>query len=207
MVFETNLRTRIIKQRTALSKTEQHTLSKKIAEHIQSLPLFQQSQHIAFYIAVNGEVDPHPLLEHAWAHDKTCYLPTLDTTTFNSLHFLPYLPNTPLQPNRYGIPEPAIDETTTFFPAEHLDLVLTPLVAFDLNGNRLGMGGGYYDRTFAFLTQPQQKPTLLGLAYEFQKVDSLPPEAWDIPLKITATDLQIYHGGSQAGSWGFTSRK
>jgi len=201
MVFESDLRTRIIKQRMSLNKSEQHTLSKKIAAHIESLPLFQQSQHIAFYIAVNGEANSHPLLELAWAHNKNCYLPTLDTTTFNTLHFLPYASDTILQPNRYDIPEPIINEATTFFPTEQLDLILTPLVAFDPNGNRLGMGGGYYDRTFAFLKTPKeqtsstpqtQKPTLLGLAYEFQKVDHLPPEDWDVPLTITATDIQIY---------------
>jgi 5-formyltetrahydrofolate cyclo-ligase len=71
-----------------------------------------------------------------------------------------------------------------------LDLVLTPLVGFDHKGNRLGMGGGYYDRSFAFLLRRQnwKKPRLVGLAYDFQQLDKLPAKNWDVPLTAVATD-------------------
>ena len=108
--------------------------------------------------------------------------------------FAPYASEDTLKANRYGIPEPNCHANEWIEPHQ-LDLVLMPLVGFDSEGNRLGMGGGYYDRSFAFLTQPGsiQKPHLLGIAHELQRVDTLPHEAWDVPMNAVVTEqgLQI----------------
>jgi len=96
-----------------------------------------------------------------------------------------------LEPNFYGIPEPRPIE---LIDPRTLDLVLTPLVAFDGSGHRIGMGGGYYDRSFAFLRRRRywRKPHLLGLAYELQKLPAIIPNDWDIPLDAVATEARIY---------------
>ena len=81
--------------------------------------------------------------------------------------------------NRFGIPEPVTDETIA---VKDLELILLPLTAFDLQGNRLGMGGGFYDRTLAALAD--KKPLLVGLAYDFQEVADCPVEDFDQPLQM-----------------------
>ena len=134
-------------------------------------------------MAGNGEMDPHLLLETAWEQQKKCYLPVLDNSGENRLFFAPYTRQTDLIANRYGIPEPAHD-TQQRYPADQLDLVLVPLVAIDTTGNRVGMGKGYYDRTFAFMRrQPRPaKPILIGLAHHFQQVAKLDANPWDVTL-------------------------
>nr|VFK20302.1 MAG: 5,10-methenyltetrahydrofolate synthetase [Candidatus Kentron sp. LPFa] len=118
---------------------------------------------------------------------KKAYLPVLHG---KGLWFLPFDANTPLVCNKYGIPEPALSSDSRCIP-QALDLVLTPLVAFDGMGRRLGMGGGYYDRTFAYLLRRRVfvKPMLVGVAYAFQQVATpLPKNPWDVPLDGVVTD-------------------
>ncbi len=148
---------------------------------------FATASTVAGYWACHGELDPAPLLECAWAMDKAVYLPVL---AGNALQFAPYRPNTLLRRNRFQIPEPEVSPTE-WLPPLALDLVLTPLVAFDLTGTRLGMGGGFYDRSFAFLRGPAQsgrRPRLVGVAYEFQQVETLVRQPWDVPLDAAATE-------------------
>jgi len=125
---------------------------------------------------------------------KQCFLPVLDTLRPRRLWFAPYRIGDPLVANRYGIPEPACPSRYRV-AAWCLDLVLTPLVAFDEMGNRLGMGGGYYDRTLSFLARRQvwKRPRLVGIAYEFQCLESLPRRPWDIPLNSVITNDTIRH--------------
>ena len=103
--------------------------------------------------------------------------------------------NTRMAPNRFGIPEP-IDAKP--LRARQLDLLLMPLVGFDLEGNRLGMGGGFYDATLAFMRHRRvwRKPRLVGIAYECQRVDTLPHEPWDMPLDAVLTERQLYRFNS-----------
>lgn len=158
------------------------------AEHAADLlaasTLFQASQHIACYIASPEEFDCHPLIEMIWKKQKNCYLPIL--LQENELGFSHYLPQDPLAPNRYKILEPSHPQ---IFPKEELDLVLLPLVGFDFKGNRLGMGAGYYDKTFAF---HKDKPFLLGLGYEIQKIEEITADPWDIPLDGVLTESKLY---------------
>lgn len=152
---------------------------------------YREATHLALYLAVDGEIDPSPLVAEARAAGKQLYLPVLATDGTDALRFAAWHPDTPMQLNRFKIPEPSSDTADLRTPTQ-LDLVFTPLVAFDARGNRLGMGGGFYDRSFAFLKSGARKPLLIGLAFEFQLQSELRAESWDIPLAGVATDCAFY---------------
>lgn len=181
-------------QRRALSPSANEACALGLAHQLLSSRIFRLSQKIALYLPNDGEIDPRFLLEPAWQQGKQTYLPVLGMRSMNQLWFLPFNDQTVLTPNRFGIPEPVHQRRDRRFKPQQLDLVLMPLVAFDTQGNRLGMGGGFYDRTLAFLQHRHKwrKPRLIGLAYEFQRVDSLPVQQWDVPLDAIATEQQLY---------------
>ncbi len=193
MTEQKQMRKSMRDKRISLSARERKLASKKAARHLQRNALFQRSHRIACYLPVNGELDPRPLIERIWKHKKACYLPVLGSSHKNSLWFAPFNENTALVPNRFGIPEPA-NAARHRVPAWALDLVLTPLVAFDGCGRRIGMGAGYYDRTLAYLMLRRhwRKPRLVGLAYEFQKVDYIPKNPWDVEMFAIATEARLY---------------
>lgn len=160
--------------------------------------LFHSAKHIACYLPNDAELDSTGVMTKAWAMGKTVYLPVLSIHHHNHLHFLPYAPGDELLPNRFGIPEP-VSHGRRMVKLMRLDLVLTPLVGFDKTGNRLGMGGGFYDRSFAFLRRRQcwRKPRLLGVAFDQQEVEQssgLQRQAWDVPLDgvVTESGLSLY---------------
>ena len=177
--------------RRALSPRQQHQAGLNLKKNLAKQPLFIRSQRIAFYLANDGEINPSPLLDLALSLGKECYLPVLAPGANRAIWFIRYNRNTPMQRNRYGIAEPKINLSQRL-KAPQLDLVLMPLVAFDKEGGRLGMGGGYYDRCFAFKQRSKQhNPYLLGLAHNGQQSADLPLENWDIPLACIATDKQL----------------
>lgn len=188
------LRQQIRKHRRALNDLEREQASFLLCERIASSREFQKSKHIAFYLANDGEIDLSLLIEHAWQQGKCCYLPVLAEPNSQRLWFIPYTASTKLINNRFGIPEPIHSHKMRLRKTLSLDLILMPLVAFDSQGNRVGMGGGFYDRTLAFLKHRKywHKPNLLGVAYEFQKQTQLEVKPWDIPLQAIATDACIY---------------
>jgi 5-formyltetrahydrofolate cyclo-ligase len=135
-------------------------------------------------------MDLGPFLELLRNSGTQVLLPALHN---RALWFLPYGRDTRLAPNRFGIPEPDVAAHTRC-RARDLDLVLMPLVAYDDAGNRLGMGGGFYDRTFSYLKYRSfwRKPLLIGVAYELQRLESLPARPWDVPLNGVATEKRLY---------------
>jgi 5-formyltetrahydrofolate cyclo-ligase len=154
--------------------------------------MFAEASRIAGYWACDGELDPTPALEQGWAANRQVYLPVLAEGSL--LYFAPYQPGAPLRRNRFQIPEPEVAPAEFLSPSQ-LDLVLVPVVAFDAAGTRLGMGGGFYDRSFAFLRDEPRgghRPRLLGLAYEFQKVAELIRQSWDVPLDAVMTEAALY---------------
>ncbi|WP_422136713.1 5-formyltetrahydrofolate cyclo-ligase [Endozoicomonas sp. ALD040] len=185
-----SLRKQLRSNRQSLSAEQQLTAAKKLSSVVCNSEAFRHSQHIALYLANDGEIDPGFIAEAIWEQDKFCYLPVLDQEQPEKMYFQLYRPNTRMVENRYGIAEPELDLEKTV-KAEALDLVLMPLTGFDEQGNRLGMGAGYYDRTFAFL-ENRSKPILMGLAHECQKVSSIPAADWDVPMKSIATEKQLY---------------
>jgi 5-formyltetrahydrofolate cyclo-ligase len=178
------LRRQVRQRRRALSVFQQRRASERLTRHLLDRPEFVSANTVAVYLAADGEIDPKPLIKVAWRLGKRVYLPVLRAG--NYLRFAEYKPAARLRRNRLGIPEPAIKR---FRDPRRLDLVLMPLVAFDRRGGRLGMGGGFYDRTFAFLlAESKRRPALVGLAHAFQEAESLSMEAWDVPMVAVATD-------------------
>jgi len=162
-----------------------------MATRLSRLTQFQYSRRIAFYLGNDGEIDPAPLLSLAQAAGKACYLPVLHPLKFNRLHFARYQSEEQLEPNRFGIPEPSL-KRAKIAPAWALDLILLPLVAFDKKGHRMGMGGGFYDRTLAFAQKNKQHcPQLIGLAHSFQQVENIEANHWDIPMNAIITEQGV----------------
>ncbi|KAB0564166.1 5-formyltetrahydrofolate cyclo-ligase [Pseudomonas palleroniana] len=187
------LRRMLRKARRELSPSEQrkaaHGLYQQLAQH----PLFRRARHISLYLPTDGEIDPRLLLRAAQRRGKATYLPVLSAWPRTKMVFQRVRPGDKLSPNRFRILEPQVNANRQR-QVWALDLVLLPLVGFDDVGGRLGMGGGFYDRSLAYLSRRQswRKPTLLGLAHECQKVDRLAQASWDVPLAGTVTDRQWY---------------
>lgn len=154
-------------------------------------PLFKRADHIACYLSCKDEFDSSPLIEAIWQAKKKCYVPVLNTEKEKSLYFVRYQYGDALHVNRYSILEPV--NTTRKIAPEELELVITPLLAFDIHGHRLGTGGGYYDTTFAFLpTSTGRKPHMIGLAYAAQQMELLPHDPWDILLNGVVTEKKYF---------------
>lgn len=193
------LRGSMRRQRRALGDAQRQRCAEQLAAHFANTPLFRASRRIACYFPHDGEMDVGPLMARAWAMKKICYLPVLTGHLSQRLWFAPYHPDSPLVYNHFGILEPRVPARERV-PAHHLDLILAPLVAFDGQGNRLGMGGGYYDRTLAFLHYRRcwHHPRLFGLAYDFQRVERLTAAPWDVPLQGVVTEAAIYTPSNNA---------
>tara|TARA_R110000868_G_scaffold380784_1_gene646859 strand:- start:35689 stop:36258 length:570 start_codon:yes stop_codon:yes gene_type:complete len=181
------LRKKIKAQRQQLSTTAQQSHSKIICNTFLTLPEFQHALHVAVYFSVKGEVDTSLIIEAIWQQGKKCYLPIINDDGI--LDFVAYDAQTTLIPNKFGILEPK--DKNNLFPTQQLDMVVTPLVAFDEQCNRLGMGMGYYDKTFAFLSSATM-PKLIGLAYECQKTATIDIQDWDIPMNQVVTEKTTY---------------
>ncbi|MFP4559881.1 MAG: 5-formyltetrahydrofolate cyclo-ligase [Thiohalorhabdus sp.] len=191
------IRTEVRKARRALSRREVRRKSQAAARFVARTGAFHRAERVAFYLAADGELDPRYLVERARKLGKRCFLPVIDTKLGGRLAFAPYTPDTPLLPNRFGIPEPAVPRAFWVGP-RRLDVIYAPLVAFTPEGGRLGMGGGFYDRTLAHRRHLTlwRRPRVFGLALELQKREWLPEEPWDIPVDGVASEAGLYPGWS-----------
>ena len=188
----TELRKHLRRKRQSLSFEQQQQASEQLALNLLKHPDLHRARHIGIYLANDGEIDPHLYIDLARRKGIHFYLPILHPIYPGKLVFSPYFDGIRLSANRFGIPEPPFPRSRRR-PAWALDAVLFPLVGFDENGGRLGMGGGFYDRTFAFSRiRPGMAPKLIGLAHDFQKVRELPIEPWDVPLHGVVTDKRCY---------------
>lgn len=144
------------------------------------------------YLVNDGEVNLSHFMQQArrTLPNIRFSLPVLHPICKGHLLFLNYDENTALVKNKYNIEEPAL-ACPSVIPSAQLDVILMPLVGFDTKGNRLGMGGGYYDRTLAFTKRTTKKPLLIGVAHDVQEVDSLPIAPWDIPLDAIVTPTRL----------------
>ena len=158
--------------------------SQKIADSIQNLCIYQEAHDLAWYFPVNGEIDLSILWEKALEKSKHCYFPAIQSD--NSLCFIPYTAQTNLKLNRYNILEPYSENLAP--PLPKLDIIFLPVVAFDQQCRRLGMGKGYYDKTLIRYPATQ----FIGVAYEWQKQAHIPSDIWDIPLDMIVTEEKIY---------------
>ena len=184
------LRADMAARRTALGAPARIAAAEGVMRSLEQLPEFMVDPDIAGYWAVRGEVPLNLAVARLASRGQHYFLPVLDDSVPRTLRFAEFVAGTALEPNRFGIPEP--HETATV-PADQMDVVLLPLLAFDARGNRLGTGGGWYDSTFSFLREQARpaRPLLVGVAYAFQQVEALPVESWDVPLDYIATDTAL----------------
>jgi len=186
------LRTTLRQRRNALDFAAQDMHAQALDQQLSNSRLFRHSKRVAAYLAADGEIDPVYLIQSAWRANKKIYLPVL--APFSSrLYFAPYSANCKMRFNRFQIAEPDVHPKHWLKP-QQLDLILMPLVGFDKTGNRLGMGGGFYDRSLSFIRfrNTTYKPYLVGLAHELQHVDKLSHQNHDVPLQMIATEQQLH---------------
>ena len=197
MTHRKKIRQFIRAKRRQLSMTEQTQASHHLLTYLSQHEIIKSAKRIAIYLAVDGELNGLDFIHWCWKKNKEVYLPVIHPFSPGHLLFLKYDASTVMTFNQYGIEEPKLD-VRKIIPVNEIDVILTPLVAFDAKGNRLGMGGGFYDRTLACWFEKIQQATLgqnfenkavesikpypIGIAHDCQQVDNIPTEHWDIPL-------------------------
>jgi 5-formyltetrahydrofolate cyclo-ligase len=171
--------------RAALSNEERDVRSGLIREKVISASWFRRAEYIACYLPSADEVNTWEIISRAWVMKKRVFVPVIGKNSY--MQFQEITAETELRRNRFGLFEPNDGEIVS---TRMLDVVLAPLVAFDDNNNRVGMGGGYFDRTFSFLRHRDAwtRPKIIGLAFSCQKVEKIPPNPWDIRLFCAVTD-------------------
>ena len=171
-------------RRRALGDDERRTLDRAVCAHVMSQPVFRAARRIGIYLAFDGEPDLERVIRAAARAHKRLFVPALER---REMHFVAFAPQARMTRNFFGISEP---ENAERVDVRKLDLVLTPLVAFDARGGRLGVGRGYFDRCFAFLRRRSAwfKPKLLGVGYAFQEIPQFALQPWDVPLWGVVTE-------------------
>ena len=183
------LRRQLAERRRALTPLERITAAQGLRRTLEQLPEYFTDARVAGYWASNGELPLNVVIPPLAAREQQFLLPVVGTD--RQLRFAPWQAGDAVHPNGHGIPEPVAP--ATWFAPFQLDLVLVPLLGFDRRGHRLGYGGGYYDRSFAFL-KDQIRPTeplLVGIGYAFQELDAIDAEPWDVTLDFIATEREL----------------
>ncbi|PKB88338.1 5-formyltetrahydrofolate cyclo-ligase [Ewingella americana] len=183
------IRNEVRQRRKNLTSEQQSLFAQQAADRVATHPRIQAASTISVFLSFDGELDTAPLIKRLWQEGKQLCLPVLHPFTSGNLLFLRYNPDTPLVRNKLKILEPALDATQIVLLSQ-LDIILTPLVAFDSHGQRLGMGGGFYDRTLE--NWQDGGPYPIGLAHDCQQVDNLPVEHWDVPLPEVITPSKVW---------------
>jgi len=183
------IRQQVRAARRALSAQQQIMDAEKLLVRLIKLEKVQRASSIAISLAFDGEIDTRPFINWCWENNKQVYLPVVDPFNKGHLLFLHYTKNTEMVTNKYGISEPKLNPLH-ICPISQLDIVFTPLVAFDKQGNRIGMGGGYYDRMLAPWFKEKKGAYPIGLAHDCQQLTKLPTASWDVPLPEIITPSQ-----------------
>ena len=179
------LRKKALLARRGMSEDERVSASNRICQRVCDSREFFASKSIACYLPMHDEVDTRSIIDRAWRANKRIYVPILRGGA--EMLFCQIDRDTELERNSFGVWEPV---RGFIIEPRQLDLVVTPTVAFDNNKNRIGMGGGYFDRCFSFLRHRKHwlRPKLLGVAFQCQKVEDIAANPWDIPLYRIITD-------------------
>ncbi len=185
------LRRELRAQRRTLAPASRIAAAESLANHLLALSFFPTSGYVAGYWANDGEIGLHAFQLQLPKSLIYC-LPLLHAD--GSLRFAPWRAGDPLVTNRYGIPEPDVQPSSTL-PPQAMALVVTPLVGFDAACNRLGMGGGWYDRSFAFRRSQPAPPWLVGAGFAAQQVAALHSEDWDIRLDAACCETATFYAG------------
>ncbi|NLY40529.1 MAG: 5-formyltetrahydrofolate cyclo-ligase [Desulfovibrionales bacterium] len=170
-------------QRETMSAVERRLAEEQITRHVLELSAVRTARTILVYLSCKNEVDTWALLRHFWDNGQVVLAPRCEPGVKGKMNIHRICSLNDIAPGSFAIPEPR-PETAPLCPAPNPDLILVPALAFDRHGMRLGFGGGYYDR---FLRTLSALPLLIGLAYDFQLVSTLPAEPWDIPVHMIIT--------------------
>lgn len=181
------------RQRNNLSVAQQDTHAFALSQHIALFLRLKQFKNIAIYLPSDGELSPLPLLSSLRHKKIHFYLPVLSQLSFQGLQFASYNKKSSFKRNKFNINEPIV-KARKFKRAAQLDVIFLPLVAYDLTGNRMGMGGGYYDRALQIRQRRRhwKKPLLIGLAHTVQQAELIESERWDVPLDGIATEKGVH---------------
>ena len=174
--------------RSAIPAAARMRAAESIVEPLLQLPEFNAPGYIAGYWAVAGELPLHVLQLRLPPGAIWC-LPCVQSD--NTLRFAPWRPGDALASNRFGIPEPDLGPDAQL-DARDMALILLPLLAFSRTGQRLGMGGGFYDRSLAFRRAAAPPPRLVGVGYAAQESPAWPDEDWDVHLDAIATERGLF---------------
>ncbi|GAW92187.1 5-formyltetrahydrofolate cyclo-ligase [Calderihabitans maritimus] len=181
------IRERIIKLRLEMSDDEVREKSARVASRVVALPVFQQAETVMSYVAFRNEVETGGIIRTCLAQGKRVVVPVTDRANKRLIPSEVKKFPDDLKPGTWGILEPKAE---CFRPVEPevIDLVLVPGVGFDIYGNRLGYGGGFYDR---FLPRLSPEATTVALAYQEQLLPDVFPEAHDHPVDFVVTDREV----------------
>lgn len=184
---KSELRKALRERRRAIPGAERARAGLAVARHIQDLPAWSRSKHIALYLPADGEIETGELIVKAREAGLNLYLPVVGSD--DVMHFALWEANALLEKNCYGIPQPGPQYSQR--PANKLDIIIMPLVGWSHSGARLGMGGGFYDRALAGAAGPVR----VGLGFECQQAEVLPIEPWDIPMDFVVTESALHTCG------------
>ncbi|SUZ56325.1 uncharacterized protein METZ01_LOCUS9179 [marine metagenome] len=180
MTYKTSLRKEKIRERNLISQNEMDRVEKKTASLFMDMFSELKFKKVSIYIPIHNEVPTKRIIQLIIGSNTKCFLPVINQDLNNkNMRFAEFNHETALVKNKFDISEPI---SGTFENASQLDLVVIPLVAFDNEGFRLGMGKGYYDFTFG-TSKINRKPLFWGLSYDFQKTDSCYPEEHDLKME------------------------
>ena len=182
------LRAQLRQARRALDAPTRLAAAETLAGQLLQLPFAPARGLVAGYWAGDGEIALHRWQMQLPPQQTYC-LPVLHGKL---LRFAPWRPGQPLAANRYGIPEPDVDPAQAL-PPEEMALVVAPLTGFDAHCRRLGMGGGWYDRSFAFRQRRSAPPWLVGVGFAAQQVPALPVEDWDVAVDALCTEQATFY--------------
>jgi len=201
---------RQLRAKASQHRSEQATFNTYQA--LKHLNIYRKARHIGVYVPMKNEFPVEAIFNNNLWMNKRCYIPIVFASRNNRMKFVflnkpdcKLLSNNKkshkiqkcgFKKNRFNILEPA--KNSISISAKRLDIVFVPLLGFDDQGNRLGMGGGFYDRFFAFKNWHNiiKRPVLIGLAYECQQEKKIETESWDIALDIVITEERTYQFNS-----------
>jgi 5-formyltetrahydrofolate cyclo-ligase len=188
MTTKTDIRRLLRRARNAVPDDVRTQAATRAVQFALRQHLLHRKRRAGFYIPAKGEFNCLPMIDRALQMGMTCYLPMVPPSRQKKLWFSKLGDGPHWALNRYGIPEYVRHNGRT--RVSGLDILFLPLLGFDERGYRMGMGGGYYDSSLAYLAKRRNwhRPLLIGLAFETQRLERLPTDPWDIPLDAVITE-------------------
>ena len=187
------LRRQLRARRRGIPDAARRVADAAIRRSLEQLGVWRRGHRVAAFLGMPGEVDLRPCFASAWRRGVQVYVPHIVSRRDGRMAFVPFQTGTPLCGNAFGIAEPRHGARGRL-PVRHLDTILVPLVGFDAQGHRLGMGAGFYDRALRprlDRAQPFRRPRLIGVAYSVQQVARLEPAPWDVALDLVVTERGV----------------